>query len=100
MEYKRKKLKSNIERYNNLSDREIKKFFEIVKNKFDYNQKNNQLIWKNNCEKNKNGKRAGWYNKEIKKREISINYKTYLEYIIIYLWKNKTFPTFTNYIKY
>ena len=66
--------------------------YNIVRNKFDYDEKTGLLIWKNSYFKSMNGTRAGSLKKSDGYRRISINGKDYREHRIIWLWKYGYLP--------
>ena len=59
--------------------------YEIIRDRFNYNDETGWLTWKNCYFKSMDGKRAGSLRKD-GYREISINNKTYKEHRIIWLW--------------
>ena len=66
----------------------MNELYNIVKDRFDYDEKTGWLTWKN-C---KNGKRAGGLDKTYGYRHIKINKKVYKEHRIIWLWKYGYLP--------
>ena len=66
--------------------------YNIVKDKYSYDEKTGWLIWKNCHYKKKNGKRAGNLDKSTGYRRIKINKKIYQEHRIIWLWYEGYLP--------
>ena len=64
----------------------MKVSYEIVRDRFNYNEETGWLTWKNNYFKSKNGTRAGSLSKSTGYRVIKINNKLYQEHRIIWLW--------------
>ena len=59
--------------------------YEVVRDRFDYDEKTGWLTWKNGYRKNWNGTRAGGLN-DRGYRKIKIDGKSYYEHRIIWLW--------------
>ena len=64
----------------------MNELYNIVREKYIYDEKTGWLIWKNCRYKSKIGKRAGCLDKISGYRKIIINKKTYREHRIIWLW--------------
>ena len=67
----------------------MNELYNIVKNRFNYDEKTGWLIWKNCHYKNKNGTRAGGLIKSTGYRTITIDKNNYYEHRIIWLWCNE-----------
>ena len=60
--------------------------YNIIRDRYDYDEKTGWLIWKNCHYKNRNGMRAGSFQKSSGYRDITIDKKNYYEHRIIWLW--------------